>query len=179
MRTQHIEIFESYTIDDHPDPDSVYQWIRDNWHDLGEHYVYDAIESIKGFTDHFGINQDYCVGIVPDRGERISFIIDDIGLSEMSGIRLWKYINNSDSFKTLLNGECPFTGVCYDEDLLDVFRSFLKKPDNRSFQDLMDEAGSDLLESLHSQGEYLYSDKGIKEMCEANEYEFTQDGAIA
>jgi len=31
---------------------------------------------------------------------------------------------------------------------------------------------------LHDEGEYIYSDEGIEDLCEANGYFFTEDGAF-
>jgi hypothetical protein len=71
---------------------------------------------------------------------------------------------------------CPFTGVCYDEYLLQPLKDFVKKPDNRNFEDLMTEAGESLCKSLESGDEYQNSDEAIIERMEANDYEFTEDG---
>lgn len=71
---------------------------------------------------------------------------------------------------------CPFTGVCYDEDLLQPLKEFIKQPDGRTFENLMTEAGESLRTSLESEDEYRDSDEGIKEDIEANDYEFTEDG---
>lgn len=35
-----------------------------------------------------------------------------------------------------------------------------------------------ILESLHSDTEYQYSDEGLTEMCESMEYEFTEEGDL-
>ena len=71
---------------------------------------------------------------------------------------------------------CPFTGVCYDEDLLKPFKDFIKQPDSRTFEDLLQEAGETLRTSLENEEEYRNSDAAITEDIEANEYEFTEDG---
>jgi hypothetical protein len=34
MITEHT--IKTYTIDDHPQPERVFNWIRHNWHDLGQ-----------------------------------------------------------------------------------------------------------------------------------------------
>jgi hypothetical protein len=74
---------------------------------------------------------------------------------------------------------CPFTGVCYDDDLLHPLKEFIKQPDGRTFEDLMSEAGESLRKSLDNEYEYANSDAGIIEIIEANEYEFTEDGKRA
>ena len=74
---------------------------------------------------------------------------------------------------------CPFTGVCYDEDLLQPLKEFIKQPDGRTFEDLMNEAGESLRISLENEDEYRNSDEAIREDIEANEIEFTADGERA
>ena len=169
----------SYTIEDHPNPDLVYDWIRSNWDDLGQHSVDGCMDSLKGFCTAFGLDlNNWAISLVPDYGEFV-----DIGISsdleELADIRLYKYIvNNYDEY---LKGDCPFTGVCYDENLLDPIRDFLKKPtvsQGYTWQDLVNDCANSLLECLHREGEYIYSDEGLKDMCEANDYEFAENGSI-
>lgn len=173
----------SYTIDDHPNPDAVYDWIRANWHDLGQFAVDDVMTTLKSACNALDLDlRDYGVSIVPDRGELIDIKVpsgwhDDI--DELADIRLYKYLINN--YADILAKDCPFTGVCYDEDFLDPLRQFLKKPtvnQGYTYQDLIDDCAASLLSALHNEGEYIYSDEGIKDMCLANEYEFTEDGSI-
>ena len=173
MTKQHI--ITTYTINEHPDQDAVYQYIRENWHDLGQHYIDDSVESMKSCSEYFNATIDYSVSIVPDRGEFISLQIDDLNIAELSGNRLRTYLVNN--FPEI-DKCCPFTGVCCDEALLDPFRVFIKKPDDQSFQDLLDEAGHNLLKDIHSEGEYIYSDEGIHEFIDINEYEFLESGEL-
>lgn len=57
--------------------------------------------------------------------------------------------------------DCPLTGVCWDIDLI---------------QGLREGNTQKVLNSLHEDTEYQYSDEGLEELCEANGYEFTEDG---
>lgn len=184
MNTVHA--ITSYEIGEHPNRDAVYDWIRSNWHDLGEYYIDDAINSLKEFASFYDADPDWCIGIFPDRGEYIRFSLsDDAG--ELSGVRLWKYLENNYSEyaskytgkrgKTL-DGNCPFSGMLYDEILLDEIRGFMKKPDSRTFNELLDDCGHKLLTAIHEDVEYIYSDAGLFDLCQANEYEFTENGAI-
>jgi len=63
--------------------------------------------------------------------------------------------------KELSEDDCVLTGVCWDIDIIQA----LKKGNLSS-----------AMKSLHSDTEYLYSDEGLKELCEANEYHFTAEG---
>lgn len=57
--------------------------------------------------------------------------------------------------------DCPLTGVCWDLDLIVGLRN--GNPNK-------------VLKYLHIDTEYRYSNDGLLELCEANEYEFTSDG---
>jgi len=59
--------------------------------------------------------------------------------------------------------DLPLTGVCWDYEVIVGFRT-----------------GSPtlVLKALHSNTEYIYSDEGLTELCEAHEYEFISDGSI-
>lgn len=77
--------------------------------------------------------------------------------------------------------DCPFTGVCYDEELLDTIR---KNIDNNSTDDadlraVLSECFDDLCRSVRSELEYRNEDAQVDESIVANEYEFTVDGKIA
>jgi len=169
MATNHT--ITSYQIDEHPSPDSVYDWVRNNWHDLGDFSVQEAIDSFTAFCRYFDADSDYAVSIVPDRGEYLTASIKNDDIAGLSGARLFKYIqaHYRDFSKC-----CPFTGVCYDDFLLDPIRKFMKKPDSRTLQDLLDDCLHNLLITLHKEGEYIYSDDGIYDMCQSNEYEFIE-----
>ncbi len=43
-----------YTIDDHPNPKAVYDWVRNNWHDLGEQMVQERVDSRKAVAGQGG-----------------------------------------------------------------------------------------------------------------------------
>ena len=152
-----------YTIDSHPNPSVCYEWIRNNWYDLGDYIVEEVIDSLKAFADHIGATLDYSVSIVPHRGEHISFECPHSLGNVMIDIDL--------------SGNCPFTGVYYDEIICDVFRDAAGNA-NTGLDDVMNEIGFRMLKAIHNEGEYIYSDKGLREMCEANEYEFNEDGSL-
>ena len=142
MRT--IE-FGVYTINEHPNKDKCFEWIRNNWHDLNDHSVQEVVDSLKALQDVIGGDLDYSISSLPCRGEYIEF---------------------KDYDKDLLNeldaNELPLTGVCWDADLI------------VSMQKDGDAYG--LLGLLHQDTEYLYSDEGLQELCEAFDYEFTEEG---
>jgi hypothetical protein len=65
--------------------------------------------------------------------------------------------------------------MCYDEDILDAIRE--AKPED-SLSDILADIEYRVLKTLHDEGRYIYSDEGLREMCEANEYEFLESGEM-
>jgi hypothetical protein len=148
----------------------------------------EALDTLKGFCKHFDIIlMDYCISGIEARNEKINLDLSE-NIAELSGVRLWKYIeNNFSSYINqytgkpgkLLAGECPFTGMCYDESILDPIRDFMRAPDrDTDFYRLADDCAQALLNAVHLDTEYDLSDEGLKETAEANEYQFTENGAI-
>lgn len=139
--------FKVYTINEHPDKDKCFDWIRHNWYNLNDHPVHEVVYSLKALQDVIGGDLDYSISSLPCRGEYIVF---------------------EDYDKDLLNeldaNELPLTGVCWDADLIE------------SMQKDGDAYG--VLRALHQDTEYLYSDEGLQEFCEANQYEFTEEGEV-
>ena len=135
-----------YTIDEHPNPEKVFEWIRSNWHDLNQHSVNEFIDSLKGLQKEIGGQLDFGISAVPDRGEHIT----------LKGY-------NKEALNRLDKEDCPLTGVCWDYDIIEAFQNGY--PNNA-------------LNSLHKDTEYIYSDEGLTELCEANEYEFYENGEL-
>lgn len=72
---------------------------------------------------------------------------------------------NKADFKALYKTKdnCPVTGICHDITILEC----LKKNDF-----------GQLFKEINNEYEYVYSDEGLTEMFEAQEYEFYEDGSI-
>ena len=135
-----------YHLNEHPNKEKCFEWIRNNWHDLNQHSVSDIIKSIEALSKKIGGTFDYSISAVPDRGEHITF--KDYDQEELC---------------RLSSEDCPLTGMCWDIDLIQGVRIGNTKI---------------VLDSLHKDTEYQYSDEGLTEMCEANEYEFDEEGKI-
>lgn len=138
-------IIYSYTIESHPDKQKVFEWIRNNWHDLGQHVLEEYVDSLKAACEALGVTFDYSISQVPDRGEFI---------------KIGEY---SAEAAAALPRDCSLTGVCYDDTVIEALAS----GDIES-----------ILTAIHAECEYLYSDEALEEMCEANEYEFKENGKI-
>lgn len=70
---------------------------------------------------------------------------------------------NHDLLYRLNSDDLPLTGVCWDIDLIIGLR---------------EGDANKVLKALHSDSEYQYSDKGLFELCKANQYEFYEDGSL-
>ena len=163
-----------YTIADHPNPEAVYDWIRSNWHDLygwqGEN-----VDSFKGFCSEFNLSDlDYSISTCSY--SYATGKIQDEDIATLSGVRLFKYLQNNHDLDKLLSGNCPFTGYCLDENLLDSIRAFMKTPDTRDFQELINDCLNDWVKAYIADWEYTYTDEALKETCECNEYYFSSNG---
>ena len=156
-----------YTIEEHPNAEKVYEWIRNNWYDLGEYCLQDMIESLESFAECIGASVNWSLSIHSDRGEYVRF---NFGYDEQT---LGDVMLNLD-----LSGNCPFTGMCYDETILDAFREVTNDA-SATLDDVLRNVEHSVLKTLHAEGDYLYSDEGLRDMCEVNEYEFDETGAIA
>lgn len=101
----------------------------------------------------------------------------DIG--ELSYVRLWKYIqaNHADCISKI--GDCQFSGVCWDECLLDGIAEFMRKPYKTDFESLLYSCCEDLRIAVEAEIDYQNSDDAIAESIIANEFEFTYQGEIA
>jgi len=187
MHKVHIEEINTWTIESHPNPEKVFECIRSNWHDL---YGWQSENraSIQAFADHFNLSGlDWQVSTCSYSYAKAEVKDDGYGetpLGQMSGVRLWKYLNNSGlltyrhdgKLRDLLDGQCPFTGYCFDEWLLDPIREFITRPDGRTFQDIVNDCLSAWVTAYVSDWEYAYTDEALRDLCEYNAYEFTEDG---
>jgi hypothetical protein len=138
---------EVYTIEEHPNKEAVYDWIRDNWHDLSSHIIDEFIDSLNELQKEIGGKLDWSVSAVPDRGEFIKFTDYD-----------------KDALNKLNADDCPLTGVYCDYTVINGLKD--------------DDLESAVLDSIHQETEYLYSDESLFEMCEANQYYFFEDGSF-
>jgi hypothetical protein len=144
MRTIETKL---YTIDEHPNTDLCFDYIRENIFDLNEHSLMDALESIKMLTEFIGGKNDYSISQFPCRGEYVIFNeYDEELLMELDA------------------DELPLTGVYFDAHLIESMQRYGN--------------ADGLLHALHTDTEYTYSDEGLREIAEINEWEFTEEGKL-
>lgn len=141
MRTIEIKV---YKINEHPDKQKCFKWIRENWHDLNNHALSEIVDSLKALKELIGGNLDWSISTTPNSDQHITF--ENYDVNELNKL-------NAD--------ELPLTGVCWDYDIIEGFKN------NDSLR---------VLRTLHRDTKYQYSDEGLTELCEANEYEFKENG---
>lgn len=102
MRTIETKV---YTIEEHPNRELCYEWIREHWYDLNQYSVDEVIDSLKALQEEIGGKLDYAISSVPDRGEFIRFTdYDDEALCRLSA------------------DDCLLTGACWDYDVIKGMR---------------------------------------------------------
>ena len=62
-----------YTINEHPNKDLCFNYIRENWHDLNQFSVDELIDSINVLHEKIGGDVNYSISQFPCRGEHILF----------------------------------------------------------------------------------------------------------
>lgn len=154
--------------------------------------------SIKQGLVNFGAElQNYSIDFCNPSQSSFKISNDNSNTEELTGLRLRTWLLNnyyhnffqrkpqgaytkSDrrSKITFIETSCPFTGYCGDEDFMDTFRAFIKSPDNRTLDELLNEATEAVIQAGAKDYECQTSDEGIKDSIEANGYEFTETGEL-
>ena len=163
-----------------------YSWSSDNRNTLDAferifnikvtNWSYDACEYSYRFTSQYSAEEE-----------------------ELSGIRLLKYLVNNywhtlfkprtyylkGNFKkqrksrVLTDSSCVLTGYCADEDILKPIYHFLNSPDtDTTLYDLMDKCLDSFFKSCRDDMKYQCSEECFEESCEANRYEFLENGKM-
>ncbi len=121
--------------------------------------------------------RDWSVG---GRDTGVSFYMDDEALGELSGVRAYKWLLNNGWVDLAAKQDCPFTGYCGDESLLDAIRTAIGSPAKiSSLYSVFYGALHGWANDFERDMDYHYSDEAIREDIEANEYEFYANGGIA
>jgi hypothetical protein len=138
-------------------------------------------DSLKAFAGRAPLTiRDWSVGYP---GTYVSFEMDEDdnygdGLGTMSGVRAWKWLVNN-GWNRLVGGDCPFTGYCGDEALLDAIRTALAYPSKiTSLRSVFQDALHDWAKAFEQDLDYWHSEEAIREDIEANGYEFYGDGSL-
>lgn len=93
-----------------------------------------------------------------------------------------KYVDDKYQYKDrhskilLENNNCPLTGVCYDQDILDpiirYYKTWNSYPEDFSWPDLMRQCYDNFFKSWHEEYEYWADDESaLREELHNNQYE--------
>ena len=148
--------YKVYEIEEHPNPEACYDWVRDNVHDLAEHEVVDLVYSLEALAREVGTGiVNYSLGQVPDRNDFIKIEKPYHG----------EWIRDLDW--DTKDGDCPLTGCFWDYIVIENLQA---NPCGTIW--------NDVIHDLHQACETHYMDDGIREIAMANNWEFTEDGRL-
>ena len=81
--------------------------------------------------------------------------------------------------ENMQNEDCPLTGFCGDENLLEPIRDFMKKPCRyTSFYELIEDCLDNWIKGYKADIEHWEGFDCIKEEILSNDYQFTDDGDL-
>jgi hypothetical protein len=188
MRILETKLFSFSELNSEAKQTAIEQYRESVLYKDGYYCGNEVIQSINFGLDHFNFNlKKYCIDWdnINCSDTRIEYLGDD-NVIELSYVRLWKYLQNSGLLtyfcrydkkkKQLLSGNCPFTGVCFDEDFLDPVREFIKNPKDITFEELIQDCVHSCLLAGCNDWEYILSDESITEYLHDNDFEFTESG---
>lgn len=143
----------AYTIDEHPNKNAVYDWIRNNWHDLDQYCIDEMVDSLRALAEFHDCDLTYSISGTPNKYEFVS-LTPRRQLFSFLDLDLTKKPDNWQ--------ECSLTGVCYD--------CIVCEPDSGK---ALERA---VLKTIHRESRHIYSKAAVKEFCEANDYHFLKSG---
>jgi hypothetical protein len=102
MRTETINI---YTINEHPDKEKCFEWIRYNEHFIGDFEIDELVCTLNKLSEVIGGTVDWGISHYPDQSERIIFDhYDEELLAELDA------------------DKCPLTGCFWDIEVIEALR---------------------------------------------------------
>lgn len=172
-RTVEITLYKLDELDE-----AVQRRVIDRWRDNDTFYWGDEWrDSLNAFEKVAPIKvRDWSVGYP---GTYVTFDIDE-DVADLSGDEAHQYLVANGWEQTTRNQDCPFTGYCGDETLLDAIRAGIANPASiSSLRDLFQEALNDWAKAFEADYDYWASEEAIREDIDANDFEFHADGTLA
>lgn len=173
MKTKTISVYEFSELSD-----TAKQRAKDDFA-ASDGYCWsdDMLESITKLAEHFdGKVKDYNLDWFDSSPSSMDFNMPDMEPGEIES-RLGQ-LGTFDAKTLRGNGDCKLTGYCGDEDAIDGFRQAWHKGE-RDLTALMDAAFGTWIKAAQADCKSHYSDEQFTEFCQANDYEFYEDGEIA
>jgi hypothetical protein len=172
-RTLEITVYKLDELDE-----AMQQRVIQSWRD-GDHFFWEDEwrDSLHAFAKIAPIKvRDWSVGY---GGTYVTFDMDD-NIADLSGIRAYKWLLNNGWAKLAAGQDCPFTGYCGDENLLDAIRTAIGNPASiSSLRDVFADALQGWAKGFEADLDYWHSEEAIREDIEANGYEFNANGTLA
>lgn len=142
----------------------------------GYAFAEDALASLKALAEHFGGSlSNWDVDFFNNSHSFAHF-----GMPEMEPEEIANQLDALGTFnpETLKgHGDCVLTGYCADEDAIDGLRIAFLRDGERDLSKLMQAAFSSWLKAAQSDCEDQFSDETFSKHCDANEYQFCEDGS--
>lgn len=168
---------------------------QENFNTFGFFWQHEALESIKVGFETLGFKLvDYSIDFfngqsyfklhtaefkdVPKEGKKTANWLLYIDYNRLKKPKMYGLRR---SRITRISKDCPFTGVCYDEDFLFPVRDYLTNPMSKyrgyDMEELAIECAERVVSTVEAEIEYWLSDEGLKEDAEVRglEYVFEKD----
>ncbi len=157
-------------------------WAVNGW-DRNDEYM----DSIKALVAHFsGRIKDYSLDWSNSSYSSMEFDMptrEDNGMSatgwEADILAKLRALGSFNRRTLKGHGDCKLTGTCYDESAIDGFRWAFYRDGERDLGKLMDAAYETWAKAAWAEYQYDVWGEGFAETCEANEYEFDENGNMA
>lgn len=155
------------------------------------HWQSENIASLKEFAKWIGADGQGDYSLSNSGGDRGEYVrITNVFLWDISGQELIDWIEEKRDF--IKKFDCSFTGYCMDHEFISPFVNLLKWLDDtpesiketlirvapHSLSDLVSAACNHFLQAVNTDAAWAYSDEGLKDFLEANEYEFLESGEL-
>ena len=138
----------------------------------------DAIKSLEKFAEHFGSKlKDWNIDWNYVSGSHVKFDTENIEYTVKELKALIVSMGKFDKKTLIGEGECKFTGVCFDEDAADGARKAFFDGE-RNLNKILQAGFNTWIKSCVSDFENQQSMEYFEEHCEANEYTFEEDGTM-
>ena len=176
MRTQTINIYKFDEL-----TESAKETALENFNGMEFSWAEEWRECLNTFAKHYPVKiKDWEISLCSYSFATIETELDD-ETENLSGVRAWKWFLNNGYFdKKALSGECPLTGYCGDEDLLDAIRAFRDKPETgKTIKDVFQDCADNWASAYVADWEYSVSREAMTEFIEMNDYEFLENGTLA
>ena len=144
--------------------------------DSGYSWADDAFASLKAFAKAFDARiTNYSIDYWNASPSYAEFDAPEMERSEIEA-RI-KMLGNFDPVTFRGLGECKLTGYCADEDALDGLRKEFYAGES-DLNELLQSGFWTWLQAAQADCEHQASDEAFAELCEANGYEFDEDGTM-